>query len=105
SRLTESRAVAKQRARQVVVARRCVAELRQRAVDPRRQLAGWRQLEDLVLDARAEAAAVDVDRKLGARPSVEVPALGVCDGQALDEVIQQLIGRVAFTERRVAEAG
>ena len=73
-RLAEGPAGAKDGTAQVVVAGRGVAQLDQQQVNPGGELHRRRQLENLVLDSRVEAAAVDVNRDLCDRPAVEVPA-------------------------------
>src|SRR5205823_9894448 len=75
----------------------------QEQVAPGGQLDRRRQLQQVVLEAGAEAASVEVDRQLRDRPPVQVAALGLGDRNPLGQVVQQLDRLVMIDQRRVAE--
>src|SRR5207247_10826517 len=98
--LTKRPARAEDGPAQVVVAGGSIAQLGQEQVDPGGELDRRRHLERLVLDPGAKAAPVNVDRELGDRTAVQVTAFGLADGDALDQVVEQLAGLLALDEGR-----
>ena len=101
--LAESPARPEDGAAQLMVARRGVAQLGEQEVDPGCELDRGRHLERFVAESRAKAAPVDVDRQLGDRAAVQVPALGLRDRDPFDQVVEKIVRLVTLDERRVAE--